>query len=279
MSPRKAASQKATPQDGESAVRGLGDLGLTLGESRAYVALLEGGTGTAAEVAANASIARPKVYEALRLLEEKGFVTSSIEGSITRYQPMPPGFAIEAWLRRREEDRKSEAEHEGDLAQSLTSILPEPTAPAHSGELFAFIEKVHGRGPTSQALKEITDGAKKVVRNMTQPPWIQPRSQWGIAEIEALERGLEVKLLITTASREDEQRWRPALEAGAEVRVAKAIPLKLIVGDDGPAMTSLRDPNTGEQGLSNVLIRHPDIVRSLVLLFEQEWARAKPQKR
>ena len=41
------------------------------------------------------------------------------------------------------------------------------------------------------------------------------------------------------------------------------------------ALTSLRDPTTGEQGVNNVLIRHPDIVRSLRLLFDDEWSRAE----
>ena len=111
---------------------------------------------------------------------------------------------------------------------------------------------------------------------MTQPPWIQPRGRWNVGEKAALSRGVEVKLLLTEEGIADEQRWRPLFEAGGEVRVCESVPMKLIVCDETAALTSLRDPTTGEQGLSNVLIRQPHLVRSLALFFGEEWDSATP---
>jgi len=249
---------------------------LTLGEARAYVTLPDGEVMTAAEVAGGAGIARPKVYEALRLLEEKGFASSSIEGSAARYRALPPRFAIQGWLRQREEERRALKEREASLGGELIEALPEPSAGPPSGELYSYMEGVYGRGRTSQALKEMFDGAQSRVLNMTQPPWIQPRRRWNVGEIAALARGVDVKLLLAREGLSDDERWRPLLEAGGDVRVTDTIPMKLVICDESAALTSLRDPTTGEQGLSNVLIRQPHIVHSLALLFSEEWEAAEP---
>jgi sugar-specific transcriptional regulator TrmB len=258
-------------------VAALAELGLTLSEARAFVTLLDGGVMTAAEVAAGAGIPRPKVYEALRLLEEKGFAASSIEGSAARYRGLPPRFAIQGLLRQRDEERRVLKERDAVLGSELIEGLPEPSTDQSSSELYSYMEGIYGRGRTSQALKEIFDSAQSQLLNMTQPPWIQPRRRWNVGEIAALNRGVDVKLLIGQESLGDEERWRSLLDAGGEVRVSEAaLPMKLVVCDESAALTSLRDPTTGEQGLSNVLIRQSTIVHSLALLFTEHWEAAKP---
>lgn len=256
--------------------RSLVQLGLTLSEARVYVSLLRASALTPAEAAASAGIARPRVYEALRLLEEHGFATSVLDGNVTRSRALPPRFALDEWLRRRDQDRRAVSEQEADLAADLVARLPEPTPADLEGGFFSYMEGVYGRGRISDTLRGMVDAAESRILNMTQPPWIQPRARWNVAEISAVRRGVEVRMLVTPSGLADRGRWEPLAEAGGYVRVADSIPMKLIVCDRKQAMTSLRDPTTGEQGLSNVVIRHPDIVHSLELLFEDEWKRAEP---
>jgi sugar-specific transcriptional regulator TrmB len=256
--------------------RSLVQLGLTLSEARVYVSLLKAPGLTPAEAAADAGVARPRVYEALRLLEERGFATSVLDGNVTRSRALPPKFALDEWLRRRDQDRKLASEQDADLVADLVSRLPEPTPVELDGGFFSYMEGVYGRGRISDMLRSMVDGAETRIFNMTQPPWIQPRARWNVAEISALRRGVEVRMLVTPSGLADHQRWEPLAQAGGKVRVAETIPMKLIVCDRKEAMTSLRDPTTGEQGLSNVVIRHPDIVHSLELLFDDEWERAEP---
>jgi len=78
---------------------GLVELGLTMAEARAYVALLGRPLQSAAEVAASSALARPKVYEALRLLEERGFCHPVAGEPVTRFRPVPPR-ARAAWVGR-----------------------------------------------------------------------------------------------------------------------------------------------------------------------------------
>jgi len=68
---------------------------------------------------------------------------------------------------------------------------------------------------------------------------------------------------------------RALVEAGGGVRVSNAVPMKLLVRDGVEAMISLRDPVTGAQGLTSAVIRHPDLVGPLQLLFDKEWKRGR----
>jgi HTH-type transcriptional regulator, sugar sensing transcriptional regulator len=263
-------------READPALRSLVELGLTLAEARAYVSLLTAQQLTAGEIAGRAGIQRPKVYEALRLLEERGFCTAFISGSSTVFRANTPSLALEQWVRQRDEDRLLAAEHDRALAAQLVADLPKPVAAEANGGASDFLEAVNGRVNTSEALTRIVDDAQRSVMNMTQPPWLQPRTQWNIAELRALERGVRVRTLYTRSALTEPDRWLPLVEAGGEARVTDAIPLKLILSDSGEAMLSPLNPTTGEQGLSNVIVRHPDLVTTLELLFEREWDRAEP---
>jgi len=84
-----------------------------------------------------------------------------------------------------------------------------------------------------------------------------------------------VRVLYTEEAALDERRWRPLVEAGGAARVTDAVPMKLLVRDGVEAMISLRDPVTGAQGLTSAVIRHPDLVGPLQLLFDKEWKRGR----
>lgn len=247
------------------------ELGLTLNESRAYVALLRLGTATAAEIAGAAGIPRQKVYEALRALEQRGFLRMAGAG-VTSHTPVPPQEALPTWLRQREHERRAEAERDDLLAERLERILPRP---ARTQPNLDEMQAVVGRARTSELLEQLIGRATKSLGMMQQPPFLQPRSRWNVAETAAARRGVQVRVLYSDAATEDERRWRPLLEAGGTVRATREVPMKLLVRDGVEAMISLRDPVTGEQGLASAVIRHPDLVGPLQLLFDREWRRGR----
>jgi sugar-specific transcriptional regulator TrmB len=279
--PRKSggAQKKRAPRtrvedvsDGD--IRDLVDLGLTLNEARAYVALVKGTSVTAAELATRADIARPKVYEALQLLEEHGFCKSIATPRATLFRAVPPSEALPHWVSHRDEERLLLAEHDAARGEELVARLPEPEEAEAAVDPFAFLEPVFGRTRTGQAFADLMDRAEKSIDNMTQPPFQQAKSRWNVAESEAMTRGVAVRTLFTTESVEDPDRWLPLAQAGGQVRVTTSIPMKLIIRDGVEAMIALRDLETGRQGVGNVIIRHPDLVGALHLLFEQAWQKA-----
>lgn len=255
----------------DEALGSLVELGLTLNEARAYSALLQLGTATATEIARTAGVPRQKVYETLRALEERGFLRTAAAG-VTAHIPVPPTEALGALLRQREHERRLEAEHDDALAERLRRLLPWPHG---ARQRLEELEAIVGRARTSEALERLVGSTERTLLMMQQPPFLQARSRWNVAEAAAAARGVEVRILYTLDAAADERRWRPLADAGGHVRVTETVPMKLLVRDGVEAMISLRDPVTGEQGLTSAVIRHPDLVRPLQLLFEREWRRGR----
>jgi len=263
---RGSASRISDP-----AVSGLVDLGLTMGEARAYLALLRRPLLSAAEVAAGAELVRPKVYEALRLLEERGFCSAILGDTLTRFRAIDPAQALPGWVAHRAHMRQLAQEHDEQVSSVLLSLLPAQTVGRVHGELDIYFEAVAGRRRTTEVLAGMFARAERSVANMTQPPFLQPRVAWNVAEADALRRGVDVQALFTPPAITDRLRWAPIIEAGGEVRVAPTIPMKLLIRDRVEAMVSLRDPASGEQAPNSILIRHADLVKPLQEMFDSAW--------
>ena len=264
-----AAVKREAVRRADEALGALVELGLTLNEARSYVALLRLGTATAADVARAAGVPRQKVYDTLRALEERGFLRS-ISAGVAAHTPVPPSEALEGWLRQREHQRSLEAERDERLGERLHALLPQAR---RTQQRFEELETIVGRARTSAALERLIGSASRTLHMMQQPPFLQARARWNDAEAAAAARGVQVSVLYSRDAAVDERRWRPLAEAGGHVRVTDTVPMKLLVRDGEEAMISLRDPVTGEQGLTSAVVRHPDLVGPLQLLFDREWER------
>jgi sugar-specific transcriptional regulator TrmB len=260
--------------DTDELTRLLVALGLTHNESRVYLAMLGAVEVTAAEAASRAGVPRPKVYEALQGLEERGFCRSS-GARVRSHAAVDPRTALQGWLRHRDHERSALAERDQAHVETLTRALP-TLAAAPQVEIPDFIEAVSGRVPTSQLLEEVMSRAKASLYEMLQPPFIQPRTRWNVKEIEALDRGVDVRVVYTAEALADRRRYVPLLEAGASLRVAERLPMKLLIRDDAEALISLRDTSTGVQSVTTARVNHPDLVAPLHTLFEQVWSEARP---
>src|SRR5690242_15211435 len=113
---RKPGSRRGA--DEKELLAALTALGLTLNESRAYLALLGGGETTAAEAASRAEIPRPKVYEALANLESRGFARS-LGDKVRRYAAVDPAVALPGWVEHRDEERTALGDRDRANAELL----------------------------------------------------------------------------------------------------------------------------------------------------------------
>ncbi len=274
---KRAAKRRADVTKGsagEKLILALTALGLTQNESRAYLAILSTNDATASEAAANAGVPRPKIYEALANLESRGFCRS-VGGQVRRYAAVDPESALRNWIRHREEERKILADRDAAHVELLVRLLPRPEQfPAV--EIPDFMEAVSGRLPTTAVLEEVIASSRESLHEMLQPPFLQPRARWNTQEIEAIGRGVDVRVIYTPDGIEDAQRYLPLLEAGGQVRVIDRLPMKLLIKDDDEALISLRDANTGAQSVTTARVRHADLVAPMEALFKRVWRKAKP---
>jgi sugar-specific transcriptional regulator TrmB len=256
-------------------VDALGELGLSRTESRLYVALAGAGRSTAAELARRAGVPRPKAYQALASLEGHGLV-SSILGRVNHYVATPADEALPRLLEELEEERAAVARREAELAGRLAALLPRSP---HEGPVDAggdYMEAISGRARLTETLERMVGEATDAVLLINRPPFLIPRPRWNVAEIGALRRGVPVRAIYTPESIADRHRIEPLVAAGGQVRVLDEVRMKLLICGPDRALISLRDAATGEQSSLSTVVRHPDLVEPLRLLFEQHWSEATP---
>jgi sugar-specific transcriptional regulator TrmB len=263
--------------DDAEATRLLTELGLTVNEARVYLALLRFESPTAAEAATAAGVPRPKVYEALQALEGRGF-SKSIGGRVRQYIPVEPDTALRGWLSHREHERAEMNERDQIRVERLGRLLPAPASEA-GAQVADFIGAISGQVPTTKALDDLVSRATQTLAIMLQPPFVQPRPRWNVMEVEALERGVQVRAIYTPEALEDARRFEDILHHGGQVRMLGQLPMKLMVRDHEEALISLRDAGTGAQSVTTVAVRHPDLVAPLGTLFEQQWRKARAVRR
>jgi sugar-specific transcriptional regulator TrmB len=254
---------------GDSAVSQLVDLGLTTAQSRAYVTLLEASTEKAAEVAAQAGLSRTKVYEVLQTLEAFGFVTSESEQRAI-YRAVDPAIAIPQWIESRERRRRLDRERDDALGGKLIDLLPRVEASGADEETEPF-EPVIGNARSSAVLPRLAREAQTSLDIMQMPPFIQPRTEWNMAEGQALARGIRVRILNSAAGLREESRLKEILNLGAEVRVEPEHPLKVIIRDEVEAAVAVRHSPRRRRDVTTLIVRQPDIVRALMEVFQRQW--------
>jgi sugar-specific transcriptional regulator TrmB len=255
----------------DSSAQKLVDIGLTLNEARCYLALLHIAPATAAEIANASGVPRAKVYATLKSLEQRGFCFPSGD-RVTRFRAVDPELALAELTRAREHERRLAGERDRHLRSELAEALP--ATPDHMPEdSDEIMQHTGGKDPTIKVYEGLisrTEGRVDIVHGI---PMLQDPDRWNRAEVEALARGAQVRVLFPSSELAAEHRYEEVVEAGGEVRIARGSPLKLVVRDGAEALVALRNP-ADELHPTCVAIRHADLVAPLQLMFSREWRRA-----
>ncbi len=97
-------------------------IGLNEYESKAFVTLLEEGTATAGEISKKSEIPRPRTYDVLDKLEEKG-LCSIQPGRPTKYKSHPIEEAMENLKKSKEKEYKKEVKKIKEVKEKLEEEL------------------------------------------------------------------------------------------------------------------------------------------------------------
>lgn len=266
------ANRRARPSS-EGATKELVELGLTLNEARCYVALLNTGPATAAELAKVSGVPRPKVYATLKSLEQRGFSYPSGD-QVTKFRPVDPELALGELARSREHERRLADEKDRQVRAELIDSLPVP--PEQPAEESGVIMRLTGaRDPTIDALESMIAAAERRVDIVHGLPMLQDPARFNQFELAALERGVQVRVIFPDVDLAAEHRYEELVEAGAEVRIAREAALKLVICDGTDAMIALRNPGDPLHPTC-VVIGHADLVAPIQLMFSREWRPAEP---
>jgi sugar-specific transcriptional regulator TrmB len=130
--------------------------GLTDYEARVYLALLELGTATAAQIPAVSRVPRTRVYATMQQLHAKGLVTILPEKPL-RYRASP----LSRYLKSLAEDYRRKATQ---VASNAASLSREFAATPHADEeTRGRFEAIYGRRNVRDRLREMVRGAESSV--------------------------------------------------------------------------------------------------------------------
>ncbi|MQA08957.1 MAG: hypothetical protein GEU98_10505 [Pseudonocardiaceae bacterium] len=248
-------------------------LGLTSNETKAYLALLTHGPATAAEVADAAEISRPKVYGTLKSLVQMGFCLPTGD-SVARFQPMPPELALNEWITRRTQERRAQTRREEQAADEVLRMLPRVDAPDNREE--GFMEVGVGVQKTMDMFGDLAERAEFQLDIVLILPQILPREAWNQYELQAIGRGVDVRVLYERNAISEGAPHLPIHDAGGLIRVADNPPLRLALRDRGrEGIVSLVEAAGDTLVATSVAIRHPELAAPFQILFNRQWRQAQ----
>lgn len=237
-------------------------LGLDPAGQAAYELLVDRAAATLADLAAVWS--RPEDLEtALSTLEERGLV-STVPGGVVRYTAIAPGMAFQSMLLDCEERLDAARAH---LAVLEAAYQDRPV----ERDASTVVEAVTGARAVRQRLVQIRRWARREVRCLDRPPYLEPDGgEAGAAEL--LGRGLACRTIYDRSSLDHDGALAGVerlIRAGQQARVHPHLPIKLYLVDDRLALLPL--PADG------AIVVHPSaLLDALVKLFDALWQRALP---
>jgi sugar-specific transcriptional regulator TrmB len=249
-------------------------LGLTDASARIYLLLLHECNSTASEIARKTGISRPKTYEYLSRLVDKGICTE-ILGSVKKYAATNPKTAFN----KIQNQIKADYENSSVIVTQLSKLLlPIYLTPNEHYDPLDYIQVIRERNSIIDKFESLEKMSKNEVLSLVKLPFVMDlKATLNPVEFNSLKRKVVFK---TIYNREDLK--IPQLmnaieafeEAGEQIRISDLfpIPFKMFIFDMKTVMFTLEDKNTTGSRLTSLIIEHLDLIKGLKNVFDLYWS-------
>jgi HTH-type transcriptional regulator, sugar sensing transcriptional regulator len=266
--------------DEEQLVQHLAEFGFSRNEARMYLAALGRPPLRVAELAELADVNRPKAYDALRQLVDKGLFEESTgpdAGQVARYQAADPGLVVQ---RLRHQSALEQADRVQDTSLLVADLFARYYEAPQGDDPFEYVELIRNSDAAWARRDAITAGAEKEVvqaRRMT-PPGTRPRAgdevgvREGVLYRALYETGFLAFPRFVAHLAEREQR-------GEQIRFVDAVPIGMTAVDRRKCLLSLNPTGLVSGQGSWVVLEQPALTDLLTAAFDQLWDQARPAPR
>ena len=266
--------------DEEKLVQHLAEFGFSRNEARMYLAALGRPPLRVAELAELADVNRPKAYDALRQLVEKGLFDESTgpdAGQVARYQAADPALVVQ---RLRHQSALEQADRVQDTSLLVADLFARYYEAPQGVDPFEYVELIRNSDAAWARRDAITAGAEKEVvqaRRMT-PPGTGPRAgdEVGVRE------GVSYRALYETGFLEFPQfmgRLAEREQRGEQIRFIDAVPIGMTAVDRRKCLLSLNPTGLVSGQGSWVVLEQPALTDLLTAAFDLLWGSARPAPR
>lgn len=246
-----------------------GVLGLDEAEEAAYRALVAVPSADVADLARRTGLHRHDVASALASLEQHGLAARS-GASADHYVASPPSVALAALVvQRQEELRRAEV----DIA-ALAETYRQTEADRGVGDV---VDVVFGAQAVTQRFLQLQAAARQEVLGFAKAEVIAISGEENTAEDAAVERGVRFRVVVERAALDQPGFFaaaEAALSSGEQVRVARGVPIRLLVIDREIALVPLVSGD--EKAVGALLVHRSGLLDALVALFDAVWHEAVP---
>jgi HTH-type transcriptional regulator, sugar sensing transcriptional regulator len=267
--------------DEEQLVQDLAEFGFSRNEARMYLAALGRPPLRVAELAELADVNRPKAYDALRQLVDKGLfeaeATGQEQGQVARFKAVDPMLVVQ---RLRHQSALEQADRVQDTALLVADLFARYYEAPQGDDPFEYVELIRNSDAAWARRDAITAGAEKEVvqaRRMT-PPGTRPRAgdEVGVRE------GVSYRALYETGFLAFPQfvaRLADREQRGEQIRFVDAVPIGMTAVDRRKCLLSLNPTGLVSGQGSWVVLEQPALTDLLTSAFDRLWDAARPAPR
>jgi predicted DNA-binding transcriptional regulator len=263
--------------DEDQLVQYLAEFGFNRNEARIYLAALLRPPLRVAELAELGDVNRPKAYDALRQLVDKGLfseVSGSGHGQVARFQAADPMLVVQ---RLRHQSALEQADRVQDTALLVADLFARYYEAPQGDDPFEYVELIRNSDAAWARRDAITAGAEKEVvqaRRMT-PPGTRPRAgdEVGVRE------GVSYRALYETGFLDFPQfvaRLAEREQRGEQIRFVDKVPVGLTAVDRRKCLLSLNPTGLVSGQGSWVVLEQPALAHLLTDAFDLLWDSATP---
>jgi HTH-type transcriptional regulator, sugar sensing transcriptional regulator len=266
--------------DEEQLVQHLAEFGFSRNEARMYLAALGRGPLRVAELAELSDVNRPKAYDALRQLVDKGLFEESAgpdASPVARYQAADPALVVQ---RLRHQSALEQADRVQDTSLLIADLFARYYEAPQGKDPFEYVELIRNSDAAWARRDAITAGAEKEVvqaRRMT-PTGTRPRAgdevgvREGVIYRALYETGFLAFPQFVARLPEREQR-------GEQIRFVDAVPIGMTAVDRKKCLLSLNTTGLVSGQGSWVVLEQPALTDLLTAAFDELWNSAQPAPR
>ena len=266
--------------DEEQLVQYLAEFGFGRNEARMYLAALGRPPLRVAEVAELSDVSRPKAYDAVRQLVQKGLlseVAGQESGQGARFQAVEPGLVVQ---RLRHQSALEQADRVQDTSLLVADLFARYYEAPQGDDPFEYVELIKNSDAAWARRDAITAGAEKEVvqaRRLT-PPGTRPRAgdEVGVRE------GVTYRALYETEFLDFPQfvaRLAERERRGEQIRFIDRVPVGMTAVDRRKCLLSLNPTGLVSGQGSWVVLEQPALTDLLTAAFDLLWDAARPGPR
>src|SRR5918992_3460712 len=269
------ATDDSAWDDEEQLVGYLAEFGFNRNEARMYLAALGRPPLRVAELAELADVNRPKAYDALRQLVEKGlFEQDGADQEPARFKAADPMLVVQ---RLRYQSALEQADRVADTTMLVADLFARYYEAPQGDDPFEYVELIRNSDAAWARRDAITAGAEKEVvqaRRMT-PPGTRPRAgdevgvRDGVSYRVLYESGFLSFQQFTARLAERERR-------GEQIRFVPEVPVGMTAVDRRKCLLSLNSTGLVSGQGSWVVLEQPALADLLTDAFDRLWESSEP---